>query len=121
MTIIIRCVFSEGGQFYAQLFLDGALYELLQYERIVASEGIDINKTSSSKECELCFLKMLDLNLKSMFVMDVMIYWPWLILLENIAILNAKGATFRCILWGNSRNEGLRRLHNSVLEDKDVL
>ena len=53
--------------------------------------------------------------------MDVMIYWPWLILLENIAILNAKGATFRCILWGNSRNEGLRRLHNSVLEDKGVL
>ena len=54
MTIIIRCVFSEGGQFYAQLFLDGALYELLQYERVVASEGIDINKTSLSKECEVC-------------------------------------------------------------------
>ena len=47
---------------------------MLQYEKIDASEGIDINKTSSSKECELCFLKMLDLNLKSMFVMDVMIY-----------------------------------------------
>ena len=27
---------------------------MLQYEKIVASEGIDINKTSSSKECELC-------------------------------------------------------------------
>ena len=38
--------------------------------------------------------------------------------LENIAILSAKGATFRCILWGISRNEGLRRLNNSVLEDK---
>ena len=24
-------------------------------------------------------------------------------------------------MWGNSRNEGLRRLHNSVLEDKGVL
>ena len=41
--------------------------------------------------------------------------------LENIAILSAKGATFRCILWGVSRNEGLRRLNNSVLEDKGVL
>ena len=41
--------------------------------------------------------------------------------LENIAILSAKGATFRCILWGISRNEGLRRLNSSVLEDKDVL
>ena len=41
--------------------------------------------------------------------------------LENIAILNAKGATFRCILWGISRNEDLRRLSISVLEDKGVL
>ena len=42
-------------------------------------------------------------------------------LLENIAILSTKGATFRCILWGISKNEGLRRLNISVLEDKGVL
>ena len=29
LTIIIRCVFSEGGKFYPQLFLDDALYELV--------------------------------------------------------------------------------------------
>ena len=29
LTIIIRCVCSEGGKFYPQLFLDGALYELV--------------------------------------------------------------------------------------------
>ena len=28
ITIIIRCVFSENGKFYPQLFLDDALYEL---------------------------------------------------------------------------------------------
>ena len=28
--------------------------KMLQYERIDASEGIDVNKTSLSKECELC-------------------------------------------------------------------
>ena len=27
---------------------------MLQYKKIDASEGIDINKTSWSKECELC-------------------------------------------------------------------
>ena len=27
---------------------------MLQYKKIDASEGIDINKTSASKECELC-------------------------------------------------------------------
>ena len=41
--------------------------------------------------------------------------------LKNIAISSIKGATFSCILWGVSRNEGLRRLNNSVLEDKDAL
>ena len=28
MTLIIRCVFSEDGKFYSQLFLDNTLYEL---------------------------------------------------------------------------------------------
>ena len=41
--------------------------------------------------------------------------------LKNIAILSAKGATFRCISWGIRRNKGLRRLNNSVLEDNGVL
>ena len=41
--------------------------------------------------------------------------------LKNIAILSAKGATFRCILWGITRNESLRRLNNSVLENKSAL
>ena len=27
---------------------------MLQYQKIGISEGIDINKTSASKECELC-------------------------------------------------------------------
>ena len=29
LTIIIRSVFSEGGEFYRQLFLDDLLYELV--------------------------------------------------------------------------------------------
>ena len=41
--------------------------------------------------------------------------------LKNIAILNVKGADFRCILWGISRDEVVNRLNNSVLEDKGVL
>ena len=30
LTTIIRCVFSEGDKFYPQVFLDDALYELVQ-------------------------------------------------------------------------------------------
>ena len=41
--------------------------------------------------------------------------------LKDIAILNAKGATFTCILMGISKNEGLKRLNNSVTYDRGVL
>ena len=40
---------------------------------------------------------------------------------KNIAILSAKGTTFRCVLMGISKNEGLKRLNNSVIYDKGVL
>ena len=40
--------------------------------------------------------------------------------LKNIAILSAKGATFRCILIGISKNEGVKRLNNSVAYDRGV-
>ena len=63
------------------------------------------------------FLKILDLNLKNIFVINVMIYYS----LKDIAILNAKGATFRCILMGISKNEGLKRLNNSITYDRGVL
>ena len=46
LTIIIRCAFTEGGRFYPQLF-----WMILQYQKSDASEGIDVNKTSASKEC----------------------------------------------------------------------
>ena len=40
---------------------------------------------------------------------------------ENIALLNAKGATFRCLLMGISKNEALKKLNNSVTYDRGVL
>ena len=41
--------------------------------------------------------------------------------LKDIAILNAKGATFRCILMGISKSKGLKRLNNSLTYDRGVL
>ena len=48
MTITIRSVFEEDSNFYPQLFLDDTFYELnmLEYEKIDISEGIDVNKTN---------------------------------------------------------------------------
>ena len=50
---------------------------MLRYEKTDVSEGIDVNKTSASKECELCrywFLKDIGFKFQEQFVIDVMIY-----------------------------------------------
>ena len=41
--------------------------------------------------------------------------------LKNIAILSAKGTIFRCLLMSISKNEGLKKLNNSVTYDRGVL
>ena len=97
---------------------------MLKYEKIDVWEGIDVNKTSASKECDLChywFFK--DVGFK--FQEHVCNKCHDLLIiaysLKDIAILNAKGNTYRCILMGISKNEGLKRLNNSVAYDKGVL
>ena len=84
---------------------------MLQYEKIDVSEWIDVNKTSASKECELChhwFFKDIGFKLEEhvcnrchdLLTMDYS--------LKNMAILSAKGATFRCLLMGINKNEALK-------------
>ena len=41
--------------------------------------------------------------------------------LKNIAILSAKGTSFRCLLIGISKNEALKISNNSVIYDRGVL
>ena len=97
---------------------------MLQYQKNNVSEVIDVNKTSALKERELChywFFKDIGFKFKEHVCNKchdlLMIAYS----LKDIAILNAKGATFRCILMGISKHEGLRRLNNSVTYDRGVL
>ena len=98
--------------------------KILQYQKIDVSEGIDINKTSASKECELChfwFFKDVGFKLEKIVCNG----WHDLLTmahsLKNIAILSAKGATFRCLLIGINKNETLKKMDNSVTYDRGVL
>ena len=97
---------------------------MLQHQKIDASEEIDVNKTSASKECELChywFFK--DVRFK--FEEHVCNGCHDLLTMANsltyIVILSAKGATFRSLLMGNSKNEALQKLNNSATYDRGVL
>ena len=94
---------------------------MLYYDRIVTSKGIDINKSSASKECDIChywhFLskgfifqtnacnKYHDLSLMSMN-------------LSNIAILKIKNVDYCCIINGIGKSEAIKLLQNIDLTEK---
>ena len=97
---------------------------MLRYQKIDISEGIDVNKTSASKECELChywFFKDIGFKFEEHVCNKCHDLLTIAYSLKDIAILNAKGATFRCILMGISINEGLKILNNSITYDRGVL
>ena len=97
---------------------------MLQYEKIDVSEGIDVNKTSASKECEIChywFFKDVAFKFEEHARNRSHDLLTMAYSLKNIAILSAKRATFRYLLMGISKNEVLKKLNNSVLQDKGVL
>ena len=97
---------------------------MLQYQKIDVSEGIDVNKTSASKECEIChywFFKDIGFKFEENVCNRCHDLLTMAYSLKNIAILSAKGATFRCLLMGTSKNEALKKLNNSVTYDRRVL
>ena len=97
---------------------------MLQYEKINVSEGIDVNKTSASKECRLCHywcFKDVGFKFEEHVCNSCHELLTMTFSLKKIVILSAKGATFRCLLIGISKNKALKKLNNSVTYDKGVL
>ena len=52
MVIIVRAVFHKNNKNYPQVFWHECL--MLCYDIIDISEGIYVNETSASKECDVC-------------------------------------------------------------------
>ena len=96
-------------------------YKMLEYGRIDISEGIDINKTTASKECDIChYWYFLDKNFS---------YEPYLcngchdLLQEamnfnDVAIASIKGNDYRIHFWYMSKDEAISMMHNSNLIEK---
>ena len=96
----------------------------MRYQKVDASEGIDVNKTSVSKKCKLYyywFFKEIGFKFEEHVSNKYHDLLTIAYSFKDIVILNAKGATFRCFLMVISKNEGLKRLNNSVTNDKGVL
>ena len=88
---------------------------MLKYEKIDVSEGIDVNKRIESEKCELChywFFKDAGFKFEKHACNKCQDLLTMAHSLKNITILSAKGVTFRSLLRGVSKNEGLKRLKN---------
>ena len=125
LTIIVRSVFEQDDGYYPQVFLDDCLYELqmIQYERIDVSEGIDINKLNKSK-CIIYhywYFKNSDYKhepyaCNGCHDLSVLVYD-----LNDFMISNIKGVDYRCYVFNMSKNDAIKLLINSVLDNKGVL
>ena len=84
---------------------------MLHYDRIDISEEIDVNKTSESKECDVCHYRYflnkglkLQPNVCNRFHDLIMISKS----LSDITILNIKGSGYRCVISLISKNEAIK-------------
>ena len=95
--------------------------KVLSYDRIVVSEGIDVNKTSESKECDICHYWYF-LNKEFTFQSYVLNRCHDLVMtymkLNDINILNIKNANYCCIISGIRKNEAIKLLQNIDLTEK---
>ena len=97
---------------------------MLEYNRIDISEGIDVNKTNLSKECDICYYWYFkDIGFK---------YEPYLCngshdLMEkamsfnNVAIVYVKGRAYRIHFWYMSIDDAIDILNDSNLTAQRVV
>ena len=91
---------------------------MLYFDRIDVSEGIDVNKTSASKECDICHYWYF-LNYSFKFQPNVCNRCHDLLImsmkLSGIATLNIKGSDYCCIINLIGINEAINLLQNADL------
>ena len=94
---------------------------MLYYDRIDVSGGIDVNKTSASKECDICHCWYF-LNFSFKFQPNVCNRCHDLLMmsmnLSNIAILNIKGSDYCCIISLISKNKAMNLMQDVDLTEK---
>ena len=95
---------------------------MLEYDRIDVSEGIDTDKTSASKECNIChYWYFLDKNCNYDLYLcngchDLM---QKAMSFKNVAIVSIKGNDYRIHFSYISKNDAIALMTNSNLNDKN--
>ena len=94
---------------------------MIEYNRIDLDEGIDVNKTSSSRECWLChYWYFLDknFNYQKYYCDGCDDISMKTVSIKNLAIAYSKGNVYRIYFCNISKYDATDIIHNSKLIDK---
>ena len=94
---------------------------MLEYKRIDISEGIDINNTNSSKDCDIChywYFKNISFKYEPYFYNGCHDFMQKAMSLNNIAIVYVKGNAYRIHFWYMSKDDAINIMNGSNLVDK---
>ena len=94
---------------------------MLEYDRIDIFEGIDINKTSASKECHIChyrFFKDIGFRYEPYLCSGCHDLMQKAMSFNNVAINYVKGNNYRIHFWYMSKDDAINIMNGSNLVDK---
>ena len=89
---------------------------MLQCDRIDVSEGIDINKTNSSEECDIChdwYFKDIGFQCDLYPCIDCHGLIQKAMNFNDVAIVSIKGSDYRIHFWDMSKNDAINITNNS--------
>ena len=94
---------------------------MLEYGRINISEGIDVNKTNLSKECDTChywYYKNIDFKYEPCLCNGCDDLMKKAMSFNNIAIVYVKGNSYRIHFWYMRKDDAINIMNGSNLIDK---
>ena len=94
---------------------------MLEYDRIDISEGIDVNKTSALKECDIChywYLKDIGFKYEPDLCNRCHDLMQKAMSFNNVAIVYVKEKAYRIHFWYISKDDAIDIMNGSDLVDK---
>ena len=94
---------------------------MLEYERIDISEGIDVNKTNLSKECDIChywYFKDIGFKYEKYLCNGCHNLVQKAMSFNNTAIVYVKRNAYRIYFWYMSKDDAINIMNGSKLLDK---
>ena len=91
---------------------------MLEYDRVDISEGIDVNKTNLSKECDIChYWYFKDIGFKyELYLFNGLMQKA--MSFNDVAIVYVKGSAYRIHFWYMSKDDLINIMNGFNLVDK---